>query len=322
MLAVASALALASSGACTSDDDAGPSPTTRPTVPTTVVDRSGIALAAVAGSTTSTIVDTGSAVLSGSVRGPAGLVPGATVRIERLVAGQQVRTDVLTGPDGRFSLSGVPGGRYRLRAFLAPWYAQAEPVVRFLEDGEEHTFDLTVETQTGLVVRADVAPDAPQVDGAVNLVAVVTNRAVGADGVVRSVPVVGTSVELVGLGRWVLRDDSAPNRSTTTSTATRAGSAATTTTVNRSLSPTAVTDGSGQVRFELLCRSAGPSGLALRVPFTVTPPPGEAAGPAQVDVQTITLTLPECTDPGAAPAPGASSSTDAPTSEPTTTTEP
>ena len=293
-------LVLFLAAACTSDDDAGPAPTTHPTVSTTVVDRSGIALAGVAGTTTSTVVETGTALLTGTVRGPAGLLAGATVRIERLLAGSARTTDVLTGPDGRFVLAGVPGGRYRVRAFMAPWYAQLKPVVEFLRDGEEHPFDLTVEEQSGLVVRADVAPASPIVDGAVNLVASVTRRAVGTDGVVRSVPLAATRVELVGLGRWVLRDDSQTSPSAT-STTTRFGFT-TTTTERQSLSPIAVTDSAGLVRFELTCRSAGSPGLALRVPFTPTAPPGGAVpAPPSSGMETVALQLPACADPAATP---------------------
>ena len=42
-----------------------------------------------------------------------------------------------------------------------PCYAQTGAELRFLADGEEHTFDLKVEDQRGVVVRADVAPDQP-----------------------------------------------------------------------------------------------------------------------------------------------------------------
>lgn len=284
--------------ACTDDDGAQPAPTTQPEVPTTAVDRSGIALAGVAGTTTSTITEHGTAVLSGSVQGPAGLVVGATVRIERLVAGREIRADVLTGPDGRFVLGGVPGGRYRVRAFLAPSYAQVTPEVRFLADGEEHTFDLVVEQQSGLVVRADVAPDAPLLGQAVNLVAIVSSRSVGADGIVRAVPVVGATVELVGLGRWQLRDDTAPG-SSSTSTSTSRPLGTTTTTTRRTLSPTARTDASGQVRFELRCTAAGDPGLALKIPVTITPAPDPTGAPAvpQPSTETVALQVPTCVDP-------------------------
>ncbi|MGH9273257.1 MAG: carboxypeptidase-like regulatory domain-containing protein, partial [Acidimicrobiales bacterium] len=124
--------------ACTGDDDAEPSPTTSATSSTSVIDRSGIALAGVPGATTSTITERGTTQLTGSVQGPSGLVVGATVRIERLVAGREIRTDLLTGPDGRFVLADVPGGRYRVRAFLAPSLVQAVPEVRFLQDGGDY----------------------------------------------------------------------------------------------------------------------------------------------------------------------------------------
>jgi hypothetical protein len=301
------------SGACTGGDDAGPSPTTEPAVSTSVVDRSGIALAGVRGATTSTIVEHGTAVLTGSVQGPDGLVVGATVRIERLVAGREVRNDVLTGADGRFVLAGAPGGRYRVRAFLAPSLAQLTPEVRFLADADEHEFELVVERQSGLVVRADVAPEPPLLGGAVNLVATVASRAVGADGVVRSVPVVGATVELVGLGRWELRDDigsgsGGATSSTTSSSVSLAPSSTTSTTQRRAPSAVTRTDAGGQVRYELRCQAAGSPGLSLRVPVTITDP----TGAAQVTTETVALDLPDCVDPRTTTTTAADSSTTTP----------
>lgn len=314
------AAALTMAAACSSDHNAAPGPRPGPTATTVVVDRSGIALAAVPGQTTSTIVEHGTASLTGTVQGPDGLVVGATVRIERLVAGREVRTDVLTGADGHFLLGGVPGGRYRVRAFLAPSMAQVTPEVRFLPDGKEHTFDLVMEQQSGLVVRSDVAPRPPLLDHAVNLVATVTNRTVGADGVVRSTPVVGVTVELVGVGRWVLRDDagSSPNGPSSTSSSTTSvtvGQSSTTSTTarGRSVSPSARTDASGRVRYELRCDAAGAPGLALRVPVTVTSPPDASGAPGtqQVTTETVDLDLPACINP-------ATTTTSAPSSTSTT----
>ncbi len=283
-------------GACSGgDDDAEPSPSTGPTSSTTEVDRSGIALAGVAGSTTSTVLERGTASLAGTVQGPSGLVPGATVRVERLVAGREVRTDVVTGADGRFLLADVPGGRYRVRAFLAPTLAQLQPEVRFLEDGAVHDFALTVEQQGGLVVRADVSPDTPILGRPVNLVAVVSTRAVDGDGVVRWSPVVGASVELAGLGRWVLRDDFA-----TTSTTFEFQ---VTTTSRSARSATARTDANGAVRYELECVEDGAPALFLRVPVRQAAP--AVTDPAavtsttfvpQVTLQAIDLELPACVD--------------------------
>jgi hypothetical protein len=285
-------------GACTDDDDATPTPTTQDTSSTTLVDRSGISLAGVPGSTTTTVVERGTATLTGSVQGPAGVVVGATVRIERLVGAREVRTDLLTGPDGRFTLAGMPGGRYRVRAFLAPTLAQLEPDVQFLPDGTQHDFQLVMSAQGGVVVRADVAPEPPLLGHAVNLVAAVSMTSVDADGVVRFNPVVGASVELGGLGRWVLRDDTA-------STATTFGSS--TTTYRPPPSPTASTDSSGRVRYELQCNDLGDSGLYLRVPVrSAAPPVTDPTGatpptfPAPtVSVQAFDLEIPACVDPSA-----------------------
>lgn len=302
--AAAAAVALALLAACTDGDDAGPAPTTEPTTPTTVVDRSGIALAGVAGQTTTTIREVGEARLTGTVQGPGGLIPGATVTVERLVAGRVVRTDVVTGPDGRFLLENVPGGRYRVRAFLPPTLAQLEPEIRFLRDGEEHSFELEVVDQGGIVVRADVAPEPPIVDQPVNLVVLVVTRTVGTDGIVRSIPVTGVTVELGGLGAWVLRDDGSTTTTTTTTTTfeTSTTLGTTTTTSRPTATPTAPTDAGGRVRFELRCEQAGPSGLHLRVPVRAPAPP--AGGPASsppttaptVTMQAFDLDLPPCED--------------------------
>lgn len=319
-------------GACTDDDDAGPSPTTDPTAPTTIVDRSGIALAGVRGTTTTTIREVGTATISGSVQGPSGLVAGATVRIERLVAGREVRTDVLTGPDGRFTVGALPGGRYRIRSFLAPSLAQTKPEIRFLADGKEHSFDLTVEQQGGLVVRADVAPEPPQLDGPVNLVALVATRSVGTDGVVRATPVVGTTVELVGLGRWQLRSDgggSPPDgegEGDDDSTSTSLFSTTTTTSRGRP-SSAARTDSAGRVRFELRCEATGDPGLALRVPVTVASPPDPSGAPTppQVTSHTVSLDLPSCVDPASSTTTttaGDESSSSTSTTSATSTTRP
>jgi hypothetical protein len=229
------------------------------------------------------------------VAGPGGLLVGATVRVERLVPGGEVRTDVLTGPDGRFELRSVPGGRYRVRAFLAPAYALVTPDVRFLEDGTEHTFDLVVEDQRRLVARATVAPDPPVLGDPVNLVAVVASRAVDADGVVRSTPVLGVRVELSGMGRWTLR--SAPG------TTSRPLISSTTSTTFRPRTDVAFTDASGQVRFDLRCDIPGPSGLSLLVPVSVASEtiPGQPPASPTTRLEPVTLELPECIDPNAVP---------------------
>jgi hypothetical protein len=279
-------------GACSDDDEAGRGPS-RPSDPTTsLVDYSGVALHGVPGATTTTLDEKGTASILGTVTGPAGAVAGATVRIERLVGGQERRTDVLSGADGRFELRGVPGGRYRVRAFLAPALA-APPDLRFLADGQEHTFDLALTDQRGVVARAAVAPDPPYLGEDLNLAVVVATRSVDPDGVVRSVPVAGVRVELDGLGAWVLTEDAARGplqpRAPTTSEAPSFPST------------TGFTDAAGQVRYELTCVQPGAPGLSLLVAVTVTPPAVEGQPPPVPEQRTerLDLKVPDCIDPTA-----------------------
>ncbi len=289
---------------CTSDDPSPdrPGPGGPVTTTTEAIDRSGIALAPVGGETTTTIRETGTARLVGTVRGPSGPVPGAVVRIERIVAGREIRTDVATGPDGAFALDGAPGGRYRVRAFLPPTLAQLEPDIRFLADGEEHAFDLVVERHGELVVRAAAAPAPALLDRPVNVVVLVARRLVDGDGVVRTSPVSGLQVELVGLGRWVLRDEGSGGSATTGTTFPGA-----TTSTTRRLDATARTDGAGRVRYALECRASGPPGLAVRVPVTApadptAPAPGDEDQPTttttpRTRLETVALDLPACVEP-------------------------
>lgn len=289
-LLVAASLAMA----CTGGDDAGPSPTTRATTSTSTVDRSGVALPGVEGETTTTIDETGTARLVGTVRGPEGPLSSAVVQIDRLVAGREIRRDVRTGPDGRWELRDVPGGRYRVRAYQAPSFAQTTAEVRFLNDGEEHAFDLVVEDQRGVVVRADVAPDQPTVGNPVNLVVLVVRRVVAEDGVVRSTPVSGVFVELQGLGRWELRDDE-PTGGGDDGGLDGGLGPTTSTTFDTGPSASAMLSGGGTARFELRCLSSGDPGLSLRVPAAV-----DSTTPTPPADETVRLELPACTDPASA----------------------
>ena len=297
------ALGLLAAG-CTDDKDAEPAPKPEATSSTSLSDFTGVDLPGVGGETTTSIDEKGTARLVGTVTGPSGPLAGATVRIDRLVAGRVVRRDVTSGPDGRWELRDVPGGRYRVRAFQPPAYAQAGADLRFLADGEEHSFDLKVEDQRAPVVLADVAPDQPLLGAPVNLVVLVAQRTVSPDGIIRSTPVANTFVELIGLGRWVVRDDDADAGSTdgfTDPTDTTSTTFDDSSTADQGV----VLSGAGRARFELRCVEPGAPRLALRIPVLVAAepaPPGTGstttttqAAPATQDVA---LELPACTDPG------------------------
>src|SRR5438067_11007718 len=82
---------------------------------TSVVDFSTVQLAGVSGRTTTTSIPLGpgGASISGTVNGPNGPVPGATVHVERLVGDGVGATDVASNAAGQFLVPNVLGGRYR-----------------------------------------------------------------------------------------------------------------------------------------------------------------------------------------------------------------
>jgi hypothetical protein len=235
-------------------------------------DLTAVQLAAVDGTTTTAAVRaTGTAHMSGVVNGPQGPVPGAVVRVEHLVDGAGP-TDVTAGPDGHWDLPGIAGGRYRVRAFLAPTFAQTEPDVFFLNDGDQREEDLTVDQFSGLTAIASVAPDPPAFKQPLNLVVRVANRTVDADGVVQAAPVANASVTLASLSGWTAKGPT-----------------------------TATTNAAGDATFGLQCDSAGANQVSVQVRSTPTTPP-----------QAFPLAVSACTDPAAtttAPtAPGSGSS--------------
>jgi hypothetical protein len=206
-------------------------------------DLTGVQLAGVDGTTTSAPVRaTGTAHLNGLVNGPQGPVPGAVVHVEHLVDGA-APIDVAAGPDGRWDLPGIAGGRYRVRAFLAPSLAQTEPDIFFLNDGDQREENLTVSQFSGLTVLASVAPDPPLLKQPLTLAARVVARSVDADGIVQSAPVVNAAVTITGLSGW---STSGPT--------------------------TANTNTAGDVTFTLQCTSAGASQVQVQVRAGADPP--------------------------------------------------
>lgn len=214
-----------------------PPSTVAPSTTVPLVDHSGANLPKVGGKTTTTIaIQPGPATLRGSVVGPDGPIPGAAVRVERLV-GDGVATLVLpTLADGTWVLPNVLGGRYRVRAWREPDLALTTPAILFLEGSQTKELQLKLDRYSGLHAGAAIAPDPPVVGQPANLVVLVTNRSVDSQGVVRAVPVTNVRAELFGGGRWQL-DTSAVT----------------------------ATDGSGQAHWQLRCRESGQQPLSVLV---------------------------------------------------------
>ena len=261
-LAVLTVTALAAA-ACTGDDDepaAGTSTTEAGSTTTTpAVDFSKVELAPVAGATTTTLaIGPGRAVLEGVAVGPAGTAAaGGVVRIERLVGDEVAVADVPVGPDGRWALPDVLGGRYRVRAWLAPDLAMAEPVIFFLEHDERRELALRLDQFSGTVAVAAVNPDPPAVDEPAVVAVRIVTRLVDDQGVVRSSPQPGVSARLTGTGNWTV---SSANPS--------------------------VTDSTGMATWQVECLQSGPQQLSvllggsdvlpLDVPACVSPEPSES----------------------------------------------
>ncbi len=179
---------------------------TAPTTTTTTVDFSTVPLAAVPGQTTTTLVTSGKAALSGVVNGPEGGVPGAIVHAERLVGDAVQPFEIRTAEDGSWTLSGLPGGRFRVRAYRPPDLAMEEPAVFFLRGDENRELSLVVQSFVGVQVLAGTTPETLTVGDAANLAVRVTERYVDDAGVGQVRPVVNVRVRVRSSG-WREIDD-------------------------------------------------------------------------------------------------------------------
>jgi hypothetical protein len=187
---------------------AGPLPKVPPikasVTSTTDLDYSDVPLRGVSGKqpTTTIAFGPGTATLSGSVVGDEGPVAGASVLVERIVAGASAAMTVLSAADGTWALPHIFGGRYRVRAWRVPDLAQTNPAAVFLGGTETKTVPLRVKTVGGLAVKSSLAPDPPQTGEYANLVVAVSERTVDDGGIVRATPLDNVSVDLVGSAGW------------------------------------------------------------------------------------------------------------------------
>lgn len=270
---------------------------------TTTVDYSGVELPAVAGEIgPEPLVETGTSTIHGSVDVPDGRLPGATVRLERLVGDAVQRIDVVTAEDGTFTAANLPGGRYRVRAWLAPSYTVAEPEVFYLADGDDHELHLQAGELDGIVVRAATLPTTPYQGQGVNISVWVADRTVDADGTSREKPRPGVRVTLSVSGL-------------------------------SEVDPGAVrtTDSGGVAVFEFSCERAGAVSVTALVGASAPSPDPAPSDDEDTDDTTTTTTAAEQGDvdvidevvaldvPDCAPIPTTTTTTTTTTSEPSTT---
>ena len=222
-------------------------PPTVATTSTTAIDYSTVPLAAVPTKTTTTVNQgPGRARLSGTVVGPDGPVPLATVRVERLQDDAVVfKGDIFTDADGKWRTGRLVGGRWRARAWRAPDLADVNPTSVFLEASQSKSLQLTLDRFGAPAVTASIAPDPPMLGANANLVVAVSTASVDAEGVVHSTPIPNMLVQLF-----------APNYAISNTDAV-------------------ATDAAGRVAWVVLCRVPGPSGMFVNL---------ESGSPQTVDV--------------------------------------
>jgi hypothetical protein len=176
---------------------------TRPTLPNNLP---SVFEAGVPGATTllPPAIRPGSSTINGTVLGPIGPIGGASVEADRLVGDQEASVRTTTAADGSWSIPGILGGRYRVRAWQVPGLDLLSPQIFFLAAGQAESVTLQLASFTGPNVAAAIAPAAPVEGERDNLVVQVTNPTVGSDGVVRQLPAAGVSVALVDGPQWTV----------------------------------------------------------------------------------------------------------------------
>ncbi|HEX9530659.1 MAG TPA: hypothetical protein VF954_05945, partial [Acidimicrobiales bacterium] len=286
MAAAALGLSLSSCVAGRASLIKAPPPLPPNTSTTAAPDLSGVSLAGAPGRTTTTLaVGPGAASLSGTVSGPNGPIPAPAVivHVERLVGNAEATQDVATQPDGTWSLPGILGGRYRVRAYRPPDFAELDAQVFWLGGAEARQLALKVDQFSGVNVAAALAPSPAVVGEPAQLVVQVTTRSVDPQGIVRAVPVVGTSVALTGPGSWTI----AANPATTT--------------------------GNGRVAYAVVCQQLGDQPLSAVVgtsdTFPLNLPPCVPEPPATTEPPTTAVSS-STTTPVIGP-PGSTSTTPA-----------
>jgi hypothetical protein len=195
-----------------------------------------------------------------------GPVGGATVLVERLVGDSVGAKTVATAADGSWHLTGILGGRYRVRAWRPPDLTVITPQILLVGRTDNASVALNLMTYNGVSLSATVAPNPPQVGVPTTVVVQATQQVVGSDGVVRAGPFAGATLAISGAGAVVF--------------------------VGTNPSPT---DATGRLTLIMGCVTPGPVGLAgtfdgvTSIPIPV-PDCTAAAAPTPSTVTSPTVT--------------------------------
>ncbi len=207
------ALCLVAGSACSSDDGkALPVPKASSTsTATTVLDYSEVALAPIAAGKAPPVTrppGPGKASIAGRVVDATGApVPQAMVRATYFFDPAKPEViEALSGPDGGYRFQRLYGGRWRIRAWLAPTLATLEQPAFFLGATEQKVLDLKVKAVPDLDVTSKMAPDPPLVGWLAELAVLVVNQTVDAEGKVVRLPVGATEVTVGLTASWSLGD--------------------------------------------------------------------------------------------------------------------
>lgn len=183
----------------------------------------------------------GDASIVGTVRGPAGAVDGATVRVERLVGKAVVSADVTTSGGGTYSMALILGGSYRVRAFKPPDFASSPVESFFLAANERKVLDLTMPAAGGERITATVSPSPPKVDQTATLTIQIGTSRVDDQGRLTLTPRPGVPLLLAPVGGIALEG-----------------------------TPQATTDANGSAAWRIRCLAEGANTFQLTVANGIT----------------------------------------------------
>lgn len=130
-------------------------------------------------------------------------VRGADVRLERFVGPFKGWDDTTTGRDGSVVVGGLRGGRFRVRAWVAPRLATTEPQLVFLTAGEKTALTVRIDPHEGFLVQGAFLATTWQVDDSVVFDTLLVQEEVGTDGIIRGRPVIGAVTLAPVFGLWV-----------------------------------------------------------------------------------------------------------------------